>query len=221
MAQFPEILTFPFIKTIIMKTKAIMFIATILLALAPYTSFAQHNMMGTMSGSNMQKQGTMQTQEQQMQSVMHYDVDNNFKNHMTAMYKSYMGVKNALVADNAGEAGKMAGQMMEQLNKVDATNLDKDATEAWNGHYNIMTTNLKKIMNSDNLSMQRMAFSNVSSSMYQCVKSFGMNNMSGYYQYCPMANGGQGAYWMSTNKNIQNPYMGGKMMTCGKTMGTF
>lgn len=36
-----------------------------------------------------------------------------------------------------------------------------------------------------------------------------------YYDYCPMAFNGKGAYWLSNDKNIQNPYFGDKMLNCG------
>ncbi|MDT0651042.1 efflux RND transporter periplasmic adaptor subunit, partial [Zunongwangia sp. F297] len=37
-------------------------------------------------------------------------------------------------------------------------------------------------------------------------------------QKCPMANNNKGAFWLSTNKEIRNPYYGEQMMTCGSTI---
>ena len=36
-----------------------------------------------------------------------------------------------------------------------------------------------------------------------------------YYQYCPMAFNNKGAYWMSQDREIKNPYFGDKMLECG------
>ncbi|WP_088342023.1 DUF3347 domain-containing protein [Robiginitalea sediminis] len=37
-----------------------------------------------------------------------------------------------------------------------------------------------------------------------------------YKQFCPMAFGNTGGYWLSDVAEIRNPYFGDKMLTCGK-----
>ena len=37
-----------------------------------------------------------------------------------------------------------------------------------------------------------------------------------YKQYCPMAFNNKGAAWISSGKNILNPYFGDKMLKCGR-----
>jgi hypothetical protein len=41
-----------------------------------------------------------------------------------------------------------------------------------------------------------------------------------YYQFCPMMNDGNGAYWLSETRDIRNPYYGESMLTCGETVET-
>jgi hypothetical protein len=41
-----------------------------------------------------------------------------------------------------------------------------------------------------------------------------------YLEYCPMANGNEGAYWLSNEKQIKNPYFGDKMLKCGSVKET-
>ena len=41
-----------------------------------------------------------------------------------------------------------------------------------------------------------------------------------YKQYCPMALDNSGAYWLSSEKKIRNPYFGDKMLKCGKVTAT-
>lgn len=41
-----------------------------------------------------------------------------------------------------------------------------------------------------------------------------------YYQFCPMANGGKGANWLSKENEVKNPYYGSEMLTCGKVVET-
>ena len=37
-----------------------------------------------------------------------------------------------------------------------------------------------------------------------------------YQVFCPMANRGKGAIWLSEFKDIKNPFYGSKMLKCGK-----
>ena len=41
-----------------------------------------------------------------------------------------------------------------------------------------------------------------------------------YYQFCPMANDGKGANWLSKENAVKNPYYGSMMLSCGKTVET-
>ena len=41
-----------------------------------------------------------------------------------------------------------------------------------------------------------------------------------YKQYCPMAFGNKGGYWLSDVAEIRNPYFGDKMLTCGTVAET-
>ena len=39
-----------------------------------------------------------------------------------------------------------------------------------------------------------------------------------YVQKCPMANSYKGAIWLSTEKEIKNPYYGDEMLSCGSVI---
>jgi len=41
-----------------------------------------------------------------------------------------------------------------------------------------------------------------------------------YLQFCPMANGGKGASWLSKDEEIRNPYFGSRMLKCGRIKET-
>ncbi len=51
--------------------------------------------------------------------------------------------------------------------------------------------------------------------MYALVKNFTASQTDVYLQYCPMAANGNGAYWLSDNKIVFNPYFGDRMLHCG------
>lgn len=67
-----------------------------------------------------------------------------------------------------------------------------------------------------NLEKQRAAFNDVSSVVWELVKGSDKVNQPVYYQYCPMKK----SYWLSSEKDIKNPYYGSSMLTCGKVAET-
>ncbi|MBI4647156.1 MAG: DUF3347 domain-containing protein, partial [Bacteroidia bacterium] len=56
--------------------------------------------------------------------------------------------------------------------------------------------------------------------LIKIFKAFGTGNNKAYIQFCPMANQKIGAFWLSAEKQVQNPYYGNMMLTCGETRDT-
>ena len=63
----------------------------------------------------------------------------------------------------------------------------------------------------------RKSFDQLSELMFALVKNNTFEGIKIYKQFCPMAFNNEGAYWLSKNENILNPYFGEKMLTCGYT----
>ena len=55
--------------------------------------------------------------------------------------------------------------------------------------------------------------------MNDVIKTFGTNKKL-YQDYCPMYDQGKSGYWISERKDIQNPYYGAEMLTCGGLVKT-
>lgn len=116
-------------------------------------------------------------------------------------YGHYAQVKEALVNSNPDEAQNHAKMLNEVLGEVDGS---KDAQKA-----------AKSMAGSNDLESQRKSFSELGLAMEPLLKG---NLESGtiYKDFCPMALGGKGAYWLSSIEEIRNPYYGSKMLSCGK-----
>jgi hypothetical protein len=56
--------------------------------------------------------------------------------------------------------------------------------------------------------------------MKSLVKASKLSMGSIYVEYCPMANDNEGAYWLSNEKQIKNPYFGDAMLKCGSVKET-
>lgn len=67
---------------------------------------------------------------------------------------------------------------------------------------------------------QRLAFGTISSAMYGLLKATGLKNAHVYHEYCPMAFNDKGAFWLSEETDIKNPYFGKKMLECGEVTDT-
>jgi membrane fusion protein, copper/silver efflux system len=115
---------------------------------------------------------------------------------------------------------KAATMVSDALQYVNIELLKGDIHMNWMKQLNSMNLNLGKIKNSKDIEIQREGFAAFNLALYQAIKEFGMNKITAYYQFCPMAFNSKGAYWLSESETIQNPYFGKKMLTCGDTRET-
>ena len=114
----------------------------------------------------------------------------------------YTLLKDALVSSNVGNAQQAASALSGSLAKIDGC--DNTASLA------------KKIAVSSNIEEQRKNFIPLSSDLIALLKHTDIEQGTMYVQYCPMANSGEGAYWITGNQEIKNPYYGDKMLNCGE-----
>lgn len=121
-------------------------------------------------------------------------------------YEQYVRLKDALVASKSDEAKKVAAELQKSLGSLANA---KKATES-----------ATKIAASTDLSSQRKEFSILSNEMTALVKATKLSMGSIYLEYCPMANNNEGAFWLSNEKQIKNPYFGDAMLMCGSVKET-
>ena len=62
-------------------------------------------------------------------------------------------------------------------------------------------------------------FDTLSKNIYELIKVSKQETPT-YYQFCPMANNGKGANWLSKENVVKNPYYGSMMLSCGKVTET-
>lgn len=121
-------------------------------------------------------------------------------------YSNYLKVKDALVASNAEETKQAATELQKSLSDVKGADAVLSATT--------------KLAGASALAEQRQLFSTVSNEMTTLVKGGQLSAGALYLEYCPMANGNEGAYWLSNEKQIKNPYFGDRMLKCGSVKET-
>lgn len=61
-------------------------------------------------------------------------------------------------------------------------------------------------------------FEIISNNLYEVLKKVDMKNAGVYHVFCPMAFNDKGAFWLSEELKIKNPYFGKKMLSCGEVV---
>jgi Cu(I)/Ag(I) efflux system membrane fusion protein len=143
-------------------------------------------------------------------------VDPAFVHQLDAVYQAYLQVNEALIASDPQAADKTVQQLKKALAAVPMKSLKGEAHTLWMNQLRQIQSGIADFSGTKVLKTQRKAFSAISEGLYAALKHFGVEKEV-YYQYCPMAIGDSGAYWLSAQSAIQNPYFGESMLRCGET----
>ena len=144
-----------------------------------------------------------------------------FKMQLNDVVKQYLPMKNAFVASDNKQVSAAAKSIKNQLEKVDMGLLTGQAHLDWMGFLSKMNTAIDQITAANDIEVQRESFAGFNLVFYKVIKDYGLMGKTVFYQYCPMAFGNKGAYWISEKKEIENPYFGNAMLKCGETRETF
>jgi hypothetical protein len=121
---------------------------------------------------------------------------------------AYLEIKEALVQTNGENASTAAQKLVTALGESKDELAGKIRFDA------------EHIAETKDAGHQRDHFNTLSDNVYAMVKATGANADNLYRQYCPMAMDNEGAYWLSSEKEVNNPYFGNKMLHCGSVKET-
>ena len=128
---------------------------------------------------------------------------------------NYLTLKNALTKDDAKSAGIAAKVLYATINAVNVNDIDAKLKKEYIDIADDAKEHAEHIgANADKIDHQREHFVMLSKDINDLIKTFGTKQKL-YQDFCPMANEGKGAIWISEVKDIKNPYQGSKMLTCG------
>lgn len=145
-----------------------------------------------------------------------FQVDQQFQKQLTAVFTAYADLQEAFVSSDAKKVQQGASETNEALAKVDMKLVTGAAHNDWMNYLTPMQSALKDIQSSEDIETQRKSFSALSNNLYKSVKAFGLAGEEAFYAYCPMAFNDEGAYWLSDEEKVRNPYFGDKMLACGE-----
>ncbi len=140
-------------------------------------------------------------------------------NQLKAVFDSYFSLKDALVKTDGSTASLKAKDLQTAINSVKMDKLSMDVHTAWMRVLNDLKEDAEHINGTKDIAHQRDHFMSLSKNIYELIK-IAKPAETVYYQFCPMANNGKGANWLSRESGIKNPYYGSQMLACGKTVET-
>lgn len=117
-------------------------------------------------------------------------------------FAHYMQLKEALVASDAQKAQEEAAALQLALRDIPE---GKEAAQY-----------ADRISGTAQLEEQRQFFFFLNNNFIKMAEQQPILSGELYVQYCPMANNNQGAYWISLEEEIRNPYLPENMLTCGE-----
>lgn len=138
-----------------------------------------------------------------------------FQEQLKKAYESYILLKNALVKDNSKIASENANNLLENLNSIEMQLLNHEAHKQWMPLENEIKSSTNAIANTTEIKVQRDYFKQLSAYFINAVQLFGVSEKV-YVEFCPMADNNKGAYWLSNEEEILNPYFGNAMLKCGE-----
>ena len=141
------------------------------------------------------------------------------KNPLSAVFDTYFAIKDALVKTDGNTASAKATELLSAINEVKMETLKMDVHMVWMKVLENLKEDAEHIADTKDASHQRDQFTTLSKNLYEVMK-LSKRETPTYYQFCPMANDGKGANWLSKEETIKNPYYGSQMLSCGKTVET-
>lgn len=133
------------------------------------------------------------------------------------LMQAYFQLTDALAKDQSDRAQSAAGSMHDEIKKVSMGSLSEGEHKVWMHINKKLLSDAEHISTTTDIEHQRDHFATLSDGITKLMKAGNNQPSDLYVQFCPMAEGGKGAYWISEQQKISNPYMGKRMPSCGKT----
>lgn len=145
-----------------------------------------------------------------------FEVSKKFTSQLQTAYDAYIKLKDNFIKSDPELSKNSASALHKALQNIEMKLLvNNEAHTQWMMLNKTLKSSSNAIANSEDIKLQRKQFMILSEHFILAVQSFGINEIS-YKQYCPMADSDKGAYWLSKDKQVLNPYYGDIMLKCGE-----
>ena len=180
--------------------------------------FAISTIAITACGNNNNGAGTTNNKSTAAMPAMHIIPVNTTQSTTTIkeIIGAYLQLKNAFTEDNSTDAASAGKSLFAAFTNFDTKTLSPEQIKTFNDIADDAKEHVEHIgANSGNIKHQREHFVMLSKDISDLIKMLGNGGQTLYKDFCPMANDGKGAIWISETKEIKNPYLGKSMPACG------
>ncbi|OCB74399.1 DUF3347 domain-containing protein [Flavobacterium crassostreae] len=128
---------------------------------------------------------------------------------------SYLVLKNKLTQEDAQGASQAAQALQLAFKNANPNKIEAEHQQSYTTLSKAAVAATEQLLaNGDAIALQRKNFADLSKQMYLLIQMFPTSQKL-YHVYCPMYDQGKSGYWISETQDIQNPYYGSEMLTCG------
>ena len=173
---------------------------------------------GQMDGKEMIQKGQVGTEK--FLEGKAYDFRNEtpkaFRQQLNAVIHAYLSLKDGLVQADEKSTSRYSSELVGALQNVDDNVLKGDAKAFWEEKKSFLMQHAKLCKEASTIAGKRENFIYLSQPLIKVVEAYGPGDEKLYVDFCPMANDNKGAFWLSANQEIQNPFMPADMRSCGE-----
>lgn len=146
--------------------------------------------------------------------------DHQHSEHLSKLVDRYLAMKEMLSNDRFEEAKNHLEGFEQEVMQNKEMNEHPEHSVMHQEHHASMVKALRKASKAEDIQAFRSSFAEISTQLVKAVENQEFDAKELYWQYCPMAENNEGAYWLDDQKEIANPYMGQQMSGCGSTEKT-
>jgi len=151
-----------------------------------------------------------------LEKVKRLEVSDEFQKKLKFVYNAYIQLKDALVEDDVEVASGFSEALFKKVKQLPLNELKSVEAKKTGERLKMeLKESARKASKAKTIEEQRDALQLLSLQLLSAIEVFGINEEV-FNLHCPMANNDRGAYWLSTNKEILNPYFGAAMLKCGE-----
>ncbi len=144
-----------------------------------------------------------------------------FNQSYAQLLAAYYQVKDALVASDTAKASAAGRELVTAADSLkvgeiqgDSTGKLKEVAKVFSG---TISGSAQALVGEQDINGKRKEFEMIADAIWNLTRAVRYGGQKVYWQYCPMAFNNKGAYWLSNDRDIKNPYFGSQMLECGST----
>jgi Cu(I)/Ag(I) efflux system membrane fusion protein len=138
-------------------------------------------------------------------------------NHLELLVDQYLAAQKALSVDDFESAHGYLSDFKKEVSENSEMNHHPEHSGKHAKHHGTMVAAVNAASDATDIEKLRKAFAQISDNLVKALRNQVYEGKELFLQYCPEANNGEGAHWISNTKEISNPYLGAQTTDCSVT----